>query len=176
MQSVPFFVKGLAPRPWVEEYLEDELVDDSDDEKHIQKVEFRRGRKLKATAAKNAKKKGGLMQKQSVQGGEISLAGWHPTCAFWRCGARFKPACCRQFSLQVAWSCRCCFSAGPPLQGPCFNCGKMGHVKNFCPLLQRFAQAGKWRVFVCSSHDYIGYSVEYYNIINCAFMIMLHAL
>ena len=50
-------------------------MDDSDDEKHIQKVEFRRGRKLKATAAKNAKKKGGLMQKQSVQGGEISLAG-----------------------------------------------------------------------------------------------------
>ena len=79
-------------------------------------------------------------------------------------------------SSPYKWSCRCCFSAGPPLQGPCFNCGKMGHVKNFCPLLQRFAQAGKWRVFVCSSHDYIGYSVEYYNIINCAFMIMLHAL
>ena len=31
----------------------------------------------------------------------------------------------------------------PPLQGPCFNCGKVGHVKNFCPLLQALAQGGK---------------------------------
>ena len=69
----------------VEEYLEDELADDSDDEKRIQKAEFRAGRKLKASAAKNTKKKSGLMQKRTAQGpcinGEIPLAGWPPTRA-----------------------------------------------------------------------------------------------
>jgi hypothetical protein len=35
-------------------------------------------------------------------------------------------------------------AAGLPLQGPCFNGGKTGHVNKFCPLLQAFtAQAGK---------------------------------
>ena len=33
--------------------------------------------------------------------------------------------------------------ASPPLQGPCFNCGKVGHVKKFCPLLQTLAKGGK---------------------------------
>ena len=36
----------------VEEYMEDELADNSDDEKRIQKAEVRAGRKLKTTAAK----------------------------------------------------------------------------------------------------------------------------
>ena len=34
-------------------------------------------------------------------------------------------------------------AAGPPLQGPCFNCGRVGHVKKFCPLLQAVVQTGK---------------------------------
>ena len=42
----------------VEKYLEDELADNSDDEKHMQKVEFQAGKKLKAAAAKTAKKEG----------------------------------------------------------------------------------------------------------------------
>ena len=41
----------------VEKYLEDELADNSDDEKHMQKVEFQ-AEKLKAAAAKTAKKEG----------------------------------------------------------------------------------------------------------------------
>ena len=51
----------------VEEYLEDELADNSDDEKRMQKAEFRAGRKLKAAAAKTAKKKVGLLQKRPGQ-------------------------------------------------------------------------------------------------------------
>ena len=31
----------------------------------------------------------------------------------------------------------------PFLQGPCFNGGKVGHVKKCCPLLQSLAQSGK---------------------------------
>ena len=50
---------------WVtlEEYLEDELADNSDDEKHMQKAEFRVGKKLKAAAAKTAKKKADLQKR-----------------------------------------------------------------------------------------------------------------
>jgi uncharacterized protein YeaO (DUF488 family) len=51
----------------VEEYLEDELADNSDDEKRMQKAEFRAGRKLKAAAAKTAKKKAGFLQKRPGQ-------------------------------------------------------------------------------------------------------------
>ena len=51
----------------VKEYLEDELADNSDDEKRMQKAEFRAGRKLKAAAAKNAKKKAGSLQKRPGQ-------------------------------------------------------------------------------------------------------------
>ena len=50
----------------MEEYLEDELAD-NDDEKRMQKAEFQAGRKLKATAAKNAKKKAGSLQKRPGQ-------------------------------------------------------------------------------------------------------------
>ena len=132
----------------VEEYLEDELADDSDDEKRIQKAEFRAGRKLKATAAKNAKKKGGLMQKRTAQGPTLigkypSLAGPPP--------AQYGGAV-QGLNQHVAGSSPYTWTpgvvgaasaAGLPLQGPCFNCGKVGHVKKFCPLLQTFAQAGK---------------------------------
>ena len=41
----------------VEEYLEDELAESSDDEKHIQEAKYRADRKLKAAAAKIGKKK-----------------------------------------------------------------------------------------------------------------------
>ena len=41
----------------VDEYEEDELVENSDDEKRLYKAEMRAGRKLKAAAAKNRKRK-----------------------------------------------------------------------------------------------------------------------
>ena len=51
----------------VKEDLEDELAANSDDEKRMQKAEFRVGRKLKASAAKTAKKKAGFLQKRPGQ-------------------------------------------------------------------------------------------------------------
>ena len=52
----------------VEEYLEDELADNSDDDKRMQKAEYRAGRRVKAAAAKNSKKKAGsIMQKRPEQ-------------------------------------------------------------------------------------------------------------
>ena len=41
----------------VEEYVEDELADNSDDEKRMQKAEFQSGKKLKAAATKTAKRR-----------------------------------------------------------------------------------------------------------------------
>jgi hypothetical protein len=133
----------------VDEYLEDELADDSDDEKRMQKAEFRAGRKLKATAAKNAKNKGGSMQKRPVQGPSLgkypSLANAPPAQSGW---AGAVPGWNQQVAGISAFKwpggVGAAPAAGPPLQGPCFNCGKTGHVKKFCPLLQAFAaQAGK---------------------------------
>ena len=44
----------------VEEYEEDELADNSDDEKRLYRAELRAGRRIKAAAAKNKKKKDGF--------------------------------------------------------------------------------------------------------------------
>ena len=52
----------------VEKYLEDELADNSDDEKRMQKVEFQAGKKLKAAAAKTAKKEGWLLAEKTWAG------------------------------------------------------------------------------------------------------------
>ena len=51
----------------VVEYLEDELVNNSNDEKRMQKAEYRGGRKVKAAATKYSKKKYGTMQKRPEQ-------------------------------------------------------------------------------------------------------------
>ena len=56
----------------VEEYLEDELAENSDDEKRMQKAEYRAGRKLKAAAAKTGKKKSmGSLSMSLVCWGEL---------------------------------------------------------------------------------------------------------
>ena len=48
-------------------YLEDKLVDNSEVEKRMQKAEFQARKKLKAAAAKTAKKKAGFLQKRPGQ-------------------------------------------------------------------------------------------------------------
>ena len=34
-------------------------------------------------------------------------------------------------------------AAGPPLQGPSFNCGRVVYVRKFCPMLQGSVPGGK---------------------------------
>ena len=61
----------------VEEYLEDELAANGDDGKRMQKVEFRVGRKLKASAAKTAKKKAGFFAEETRAGPVQICSSWH---------------------------------------------------------------------------------------------------
>lgn len=132
----------------VDEYLEDELADNSDDEKRIQKTEFRAGKKLKAVAAKNARRKPGVVQKRPGQvsgltgkyapppsgmAAQLSVLGMVPLVAQPVAGYATKwPGTMNAVSAR-----------SPPLQGPCFNCGIVGHVKKFCPLLQGASTSGK---------------------------------
>ena len=137
----------------MKEYLEDELAANSDDEKRMQKAEFRVGRKLKASAAKTAKKKAGFLQKRPGQvpfkyapppsgpAAQYSLSGAMPVLNTQQFAtASYHPVYGKWPGVVGASSTAL---SSPPLQGPCFNCGKVGHIKKFCPLLQALAQSGK---------------------------------
>ena len=125
----------------VEEYLEDELAENSDDEKRMQKAEYRAGRKLKAAAAKTIKKKS-VRRPEQVSGafqgktygplintaaGQLPLSGTVPIMPAQQSAA---------YSAKWPGALSATAAVSPPLQGPCFNCGRVGHVKKFCPLLQ----------------------------------------
>ena len=133
----------------VEEYLEDELAANSDDEKHMQKAEFRAGRKLKASAAKNMKKKAGLLQKRPRQVPlKYTTPPSGPATQFSLSGAMPAQQFAGGYPVQYSkWpgvlGAASAAIATPPLHGRCFNCGKVGHVKRYCPLLQPMAQSGK---------------------------------
>ena len=137
----------------VDEYLEDELADNSGDEKRMQKAEFRAGRKLKAAAAKTVRKKSvTLFQKRSGQASQghrllgryISQAngGAAPLCAAGSVPAFTPRQNIADFSKWPG-ALNATAVASPPLQGPCFNCGRVGHVKKFCPMPVGFLSGGK---------------------------------
>ena len=94
----------------VEEYMADELAENSDDEKRLYKAESRAGRKLKDTKAKRGKKP---LRK--------SFLGWQarpnnappPVSAGPNATASHNLPPSRPFQPQVL--------------GPCFQCGKLGH-------------------------------------------------
>ena len=124
----------------VEEYEDDELADNSDDEKKLFEAEARAGRKLRQKLAKGKGKKTVYSRKP----GSASWNKWQPA------GSSFN-----QPSMTVGIdtprhvpgaSIASQGASQPSLSqlGPCFLCGNMGHFKKSCPLwAQLRAQSAK---------------------------------
>ena len=104
----------------VEEYVADELADDSDDEKRLYKAEGRAGRKIKEAKAKTKKKP---LRK--------SPPWWQPKPGVTSQGV-FNTG---QSSTQFTQPSKSPAQPVPQVLGPCFQCGKMGHFRRACPLL-----------------------------------------
>ena len=64
----------------MEEYEEDELAENSDDEKRLFRAEARAGRRLKAAAAKSLKTKGQPAGKRPGQDARLALSGTGVNC------------------------------------------------------------------------------------------------
>ena len=112
----------------VAEYEEDELADGSDDEKRLYKAELRAGRKMKAAKQKrkpSQPKKDPVWrprwQPSSMVGGGVSV---QPSSSM---GSKPGVASERPRASQL---------------GPCFECGKYGHFRKYCPdlLMQNIAK------------------------------------
>ena len=117
----------------VEEYEEDELADNSDDEKKLFKAEARAGRKLRQKLAKGKGKKGYFKKP-----GSGSWNKWQPA------GFNFNQLGVSSVGIDTQRHASGASVASPQLQGanqhslsqlgPCFLCGNMGHFKKPCPL------------------------------------------
>ena len=108
----------------VEEYVDDELADGEDDEKRIQRSDFRAGRKLKTAKGTKGKK---VPFKKKAQGVNEALATPSSSSGVSQLVAALLPALGR-------WPTGPSVSAGKSL-GPCFYCGKPGHFRKSCPLI-----------------------------------------
>ena len=112
----------------VEEYVDDELADGEDDEKRIQRSDFRAGRKLKIAKGKKVpfKKKAQSVNDSvgtpsSSSGVSQLVAALLPSIGRWPASPGPSPS-----AVSGAY--------GKSL-GPCFYCGKQGHFRKSCPLI-----------------------------------------
>lgn len=117
----------------VDEYVEDELAEDSDDEKRLFRAEGRAKRKIKSS---DDKKKKGFAKRQGFRGKDTTFQGQTMLGRFQRGFDSFSgggtglfnpinPQIRKPENLSLQGSI-----------GPCFQCGKVGHLRKYCPLQQ----------------------------------------
>jgi exonuclease VII small subunit len=122
----------------VTEYEEDELADNSDDEKRLFRTEARAGRKKKST--KDAKKKGGSAKKPYKSSQWSSPAPWSGERAQSGGATAFSPAAGMQW-LVPQFANQGSRLPSIPTSSQLGYCGKMGHYRKACPLLQSGSSA-----------------------------------
>ena len=107
----------------VDEYVEDELADNSDDEKRLFRAEGRAKRKHKTNEEKKKKQ---LNRKQPFRRENKFPRSTQSVVGF---PNQVPSRNIMQNSLLLAHN----GTANAPL-GPCFQCGKAGHLRRYCPL------------------------------------------
>ena len=113
----------------VKEYFEDELAEDSDDEKRLFRAESRAGRKIKAKAnraKKPASNRGHshFFNWSGFGSSGVQATGLTPQQPFPQLGAARHTPASSAISIGTSY-------------GPCFQCGKIGHFRRACPLLSQ---------------------------------------